>query len=99
MAAFIREHALVPHAKRMLTRICLYLVLLVFLFFFLFPFYYIVVLASRTNATIYTTPPPLVPGDKLVDNFLRILGDTEFFRSILNSLIISVLATAVQVLF
>jgi ABC-type glycerol-3-phosphate transport system permease component len=99
MTALGRERAFMPKLKRSFIRICLYLVLFVFVFFFLFPFYYALVIASRTNATIFTSPPPLVPGDKLLDNFLKILGDSDFFRSILNSLIISVLATLVQVVF
>ncbi|TNC43627.1 carbohydrate ABC transporter permease [Mumia zhuanghuii] len=59
------------------------------------PLYYMVVMASRPNSDITSTPPPLTPGDQLRDNVTRVFEnpDVVFAQSLLNSLMVSVVAT------
>lgn len=66
-----------------------------------FPLYFMVVMASRRNEDITSVPPPLVPGDRLLENIHRVLGnaDVAFGTAVVNSLIVAGLATASVVLF
>ncbi|QMW66198.1 carbohydrate ABC transporter permease [Mumia sp. ZJ1417] len=59
------------------------------------PLYYMVVMASRPNSDITSTPPPLTPGDQLGENATRVFAnpDVMFAQSLLNSLMVSLVAT------
>jgi cellobiose transport system permease protein len=66
-----------------------------------FPLYFMLVMASRSNDEITSVPPPLVPGNQLFHNLNRVLAnpDVTFERAVVNSLIVSSVATASVVLF
>jgi len=66
-----------------------------------FPLYFMLVMASRRNEDITSVPPPLLPGDRLLDNIQRVLGnaDVAFGKAVLNSLIVASTATVAVVVF
>ncbi len=66
-----------------------------------FPLYFMLVMASRRNEDITSVPPPLLPGDQLLDNIQRVLADPNvaFGKAVLNSLIVASVATAAVVVF
>ena len=45
--------------------------------------------ASRSNAELAQTPPPLLPGANLIDNFEAALEEADIGKALLNSLIVS----------
>lgn len=53
------------------------------------PLYWTVVAASRTNADIAKTPPPLTPGGNLFSNVGEALEQVDMFKALLNSVIVS----------
>jgi cellobiose transport system permease protein len=53
------------------------------------PLYWTVVAASRTNADIAKTPPPLTPGGNLFSNIGEALEQVDMFKALLNSVIVS----------
>ncbi|MGH1564097.1 carbohydrate ABC transporter permease [Mumia sp. DW29H23] len=59
------------------------------------PLYYMVVMASRPNSDITSNPPPLTPGSELNDNVKRVFEnpDVVFAQSLVNSLMVSLVAT------
>ncbi len=66
-----------------------------------FPLYFMVVMASRPNSDITSVPPPLTLGDELWVNVQRVMDneDVMFGQAIVNSLLVSVVATVSVVLF
>jgi cellobiose transport system permease protein len=66
-----------------------------------FPLYFMVVMASRPNDEITALPPPLTPGDELWVNVQRVLDneDVMFGQAVVNSLLVSIVATVCVVLF
>jgi len=55
----------------------------------IFPLYWTVVAASRTNADISKTPPPLTPGGNLFSNIREALDQVDMFKALLNSLVVA----------
>jgi multiple sugar transport system permease protein len=71
--------------------------LLPFLFFALFPFYFMLITSFKSNAELYSLKSiPFVVETPIVDHYRFLFFRTEFFTWIKNSLIISVLATAIS---
>jgi cellobiose transport system permease protein len=64
----------------------------------LFPFYWMVVMATNTNADIYRFPPKLTFGSQLVTNLRNVFDSIDFFGSLLNTIIVAS-ATTLLVLF
>jgi cellobiose transport system permease protein len=66
-----------------------------------FPLYFMVVMASRPNEDITAVPPPLWPGDRLVDNVDRVLSnpDVTFEQALVNSVVVSLVCTVSVVFF
>ena len=66
-----------------------------------FPLYFMVVMASRPNSDITSIPPPLTPGGELFHNIDRVLSnpDITFTKAVVNSLLVSGVATFSVVLF
>jgi multiple sugar transport system permease protein len=81
-----------------LFTVILYFILIIFSLLFVFPFFFMLVLSSRDFASIYSFPPPMWFGDSISFNFSEIVQKHKFFfNSIVNSIIIAVLATVSQV--
>ena len=66
-----------------------------------FPLYFMVVMASRPNEDITSVPPPLWPGDRLMDNVDRVLSnpDVTFEQALVNSVVVSLVCTVSVVFF
>nr|MBO2474988.1 sugar ABC transporter permease [Actinomycetales bacterium] len=56
-----------------------------------FPLYWMIVIASRSNADATAVPPPFLPGGNLGENIRRVLEhpDAHYTTGLLNSLIVS----------
>ncbi len=78
-----------PVARRAIT-VLIYLVVLVFVL----PFYWMVVLATHDNASIYHFPPPLLPGGHLSANWTRLIEVVPVLRAMGNSILVAVTHTA-----
>jgi multiple sugar transport system permease protein len=76
-----------------------YLILGLFGLFFAFPFYYVIVLATRRLDTIFTSPPPFIPGDAFFTNLQFLFRQIPFGLNFLNSVIIAVLASTTKIFF
>lgn len=66
-----------------------YAVLVLVTILAILPLYWTVVAASRSNADIAKTPPPLTPGGSLFSNIRAALDQIDMFQALLNSLIVS----------
>jgi len=65
----------------------------------MFPFYWTVVMATNSTQDIYRDPPKLVVGSQLLVNIRHVLGNIDFFGSMLNTLIVAVCTTALVLFF
>jgi cellobiose transport system permease protein len=66
-----------------------YAVLVVTTILAVIPLYWTVVAASRSNAEIAATPPPLTPGGNLVSNIRHALDQVDMVKALLNSVVVS----------
>lgn len=64
-----------------------------------FPFYWLVVMATRTTADIYSFPPKVTFGSHLVDNISRVLGSIDFFGAFFNTLFVATSVTLLVLFF
>jgi cellobiose transport system permease protein len=66
-----------------------------------FPIYWMLVVATRTNDVVGSTPPPLVPGGELGRNLSRLFGNEQahFTLGLLNSAIAATTVTVSTLLF
>ncbi|MNM76995.1 L-arabinose transport system permease protein AraQ [compost metagenome] len=64
----------------------------------IFPFYWMFVVATNEKDAAFQIPPLLTPGSNFFDNFSRVLERTDFFRALLNSVVVSS-AVTVSVVF
>ncbi|GAA3439212.1 carbohydrate ABC transporter permease [Kutzneria kofuensis] len=62
-----------------------------------FPFVWTVVMATNTTTDIYHSPPKFTPGSHLLENVGNVLADIDFFGSMLNTLIVATVTTALVV--
>ena len=65
----------------------------------IFPFYFTFVLASRSNADYYASPPKLLPGNQFLSNVRQVLSSIDFFGSMLNTVVVAVAVTALVLFF
>ncbi|MFS8572034.1 MAG: carbohydrate ABC transporter permease [Clostridia bacterium] len=64
-----------------------------------FPFYWMFVLATHDRSTIFTYPPPLLPGSATAANYQRLLQAVPFWRNAWNSVYTATLATVTTLFF
>lgn len=83
--------------RRVLGRVAFYIFLLVVLIFTLFPFLWMVLAAFKTNAQV-TDPSQLFIFEPYFGNFSTIFSRYDFVKPILNSVIVSVVSTALGLL-
>lgn len=81
------------------ARIGVRLTLLLGVVLSLFPFYWLVVMASGTTQDIFAYPPRLIPGPHLLDNMAAVIDRIPFFSSLLNTVVVSVVGTALVLFF
>lgn len=92
----------VPGAGRRghrVKRTLLYLVVIWFAVFLLFPIYWATKTAFSSDQEIYATPANYWPHSFTVQHVLNALSDSNFLRSILNSIIVGVAVTVIAILF
>jgi len=77
----------------------LYLVLIALALLTLFPFYWMFVLATHTQSTIFSAPPPMWFGEFLERNYNALIGRLPFLRNIWNSFYIAAMATVTTMFF
>lgn len=81
-----------------LSRVGMHVVLIAIAVVFAFPFYWMVVMATTSTNEIFAAVPRLVPGPDFFANFGAVLGGTTFLRAFLNSVLITGVASVLQVL-
>lgn len=64
----------------------------------IFPFYWMFVIATNDKSAAFHIPPLLVPGTEFFNNFGRVLERTDFFRALMNSVVVAS-AVTVSVVF
>ena len=82
-----------------LGQFVLYVVLIALALLTLFPFYWMFVLATHTQSTIFSAPPPMWFGEFLQRNYEALIGRLPFLRNIWNSFYIAVMATITTMFF
>ena len=73
------------------------LVLLAVLFFF--PFYYVFVLASWPDSSMFVIPPHILFGNAFIQNLKHLFAQVNFLRNMFNSFSIAVISTATEIFF
>ncbi|WP_058306649.1 carbohydrate ABC transporter permease [Gracilibacillus massiliensis] len=84
--------------KVSISKLFVYLLLVIAAFLSIFPLYWMFVMATNHNSVINSVPPAFIPGSELVTNFTNVVNTIDFFGAIWNSLIVSVVTT-IGVLF
>lgn len=82
-----------------LSKIVLYVIVIIGAVLSFLPFYWMLVLATHSTQTIFHYPPPLLPGNHLVANYLNMLKVIPFWKNFLNSLIVASVTTFLTLLF
>jgi len=86
--------------KRYMTiKIILFMVVGIMSLIALFPFYWMIISSFRTNAEIFSTQLNLIPKSFIFKNYVDLVTTTNFFRWILNSIIVAVSTTALGLFF
>jgi ABC-type glycerol-3-phosphate transport system permease component len=85
--------------SRVVSKISLYLVLLVVAAVMVLPFYWMFVLSTHYTPDIYKFPPPFTFGHALTDNFQFMNQSVNALRHFFNSLFVTVSNTALVLLF
>ncbi len=80
------------------SRIITYLLLILMTFLSVFPFYWMFVIGSNDTSAINKFPPAMIPGTNFFVNAQKVFDNIEFFRAIMNSIVVSSLIT-LSVLF
>ncbi len=89
-----REHAMGPIGTTIM-----YVALTVMALVSVFPFWWMIVAATRRSETILTIPPPLAPGDSLMQNYNELFARLNFWRAMLNSLFVAGIGTVLVLFF
>ncbi|MBN1410938.1 MAG: carbohydrate ABC transporter permease [Spirochaetales bacterium] len=85
--------------KNIFITLIIYMVIITASFIFLFPLYYVAVIATNTNSSVFADVPPFSIGPNLVNNFLQLLHKVPIGIYFINSTAISVLSVATKVFF
>jgi len=80
-------------------QLVLYVVLIALALLTLFPFYWMFVLATHTQSSIFSAPPPMWFGEFLQRNYESLMGRLPFLRNIWNSFYIAAMATVTTMFF
>jgi ABC-type glycerol-3-phosphate transport system permease component len=79
--------------------IAMYTVLTVVGLLAAFPFYWMLVASTHRSATILTSPPPLVFGGALLQNYQELTSQINFWRTMWNSVLVSGISTILTLFF
>lgn len=78
-------------------RVVMHVILVLIGVVFAFPFYWLVVMATSSSSEIFAAAPRLIPGAEFFHNFSQVLARTTFTRAFVNSLIVTLTASFLQV--
>ncbi|MGW6156217.1 carbohydrate ABC transporter permease [Streptomyces sp. NPDC055144] len=84
------------HPARRLGRLAVRLFLAAGAVVSLVPFLWMAIAATHSTSDLFHSPPPLLPGGRLLDNLARLQDTIGFGRVLLNSLGIAVVHTALS---
>ncbi|WP_223280815.1 carbohydrate ABC transporter permease [Streptomyces antnestii] len=91
------QHASVrAHPARRLGRVAVWLFLACGAVVSLVPFLWMAIAATHSTSDLFHSPPPFLPGGRLLDNLARLQDTIGFGRVLLNSLGIAVVHTALS---
>jgi multiple sugar transport system permease protein len=82
----------------MAPRAALYGALIVVAIVMLFPFAWMVSTSLTSDAQLFATPPQLIPSPLQPENYGRVAEDFPLGRFLLNSVIVAVVSTALQII-
>lgn len=81
------------------TKIIIYFCLAIGFIISVFPFYWLGLMSTLPSSAAYRFPPVLWPGSQFWTNFMHVLQNMPFFRSMLNSLYVAVISTILVMFF
>lgn len=85
-----------PHRVRLLGRAAAVVALTAGALVSALPFYWMVVASTRDNAELFASPPPFLPGGRLLHNLVALQHSIGFGRVMLNSVGVSVVYTVLS---
>lgn len=86
-----------PNAKKLVSMVSTYAVLLLFAFICLYPISYIFTISLRPGDQLLSTSLALIPEGATFNNYIELLTETPFLRWLMNSLIVSLVVTVTGV--
>lgn len=81
--------------RHRIPRVVRHLLLIIGALISAFPFYWMFILSTHRSAAIYEFPPPLLPGDRFMENFRTVMDTVNVFAAMGNTFFV---ATSVMVL-
>lgn len=75
--------------KDKLSKVTIYLALIVFAVLMLFPFYWMFVSSFKTGAEIAKRPPSLIPAEFTYENYIQVIKTVPIVRYFFNSLFVA----------
>lgn len=75
----------------------LYLFLFIFAIFIVFPYLWMFFTSFKPSSEVFTTNMQLLPRDWQIDNYVQVLQQKSFLRSILNSVIVTTAGVLLEV--
>ncbi|HET6671894.1 MAG TPA: carbohydrate ABC transporter permease [Agromyces sp.] len=88
-----RPSGLEPALRRGILRAPVYLLLAVASVFSVLPFLWMVIASTHSTPELFGTPLPVLPGDQLWENLVRLQESVNFSRVMLNSFGIAIIYT------
>lgn len=85
--------------QRRVQAVLLHVLLVPLALLFLAPIYLMLVFSTHPESMIFSPRPPLWFGSAFGENFAQLQADTNYLRTLLNSVVIAVLYTAFSMLF
>lgn len=79
--------------------VIMYVVLTLVALLAAFPFYWMLVASTHRSATLLTSPPPLVFGGALAQNYNELVAGLPFWRNMFNSLEVAGISTVLVLFF
>lgn len=86
-------------AKRILTNILLYSVLIIISLFMILPFIWMLSTSFKLAADIFGYPPRFIPDNPVLDNYTYVIINKHAFRYLYNTAVIAILSTIATLFF
>lgn len=85
--------------RALLLSVVLYAGLVAAAILAVFPFWWMVVASTRRSATILNVPPPMWPGDAVMQNYEELIASIPYWRTLFNSIFIGASHTVLVLFF